>query len=324
MKITPKGKGIHLFALFCILVLLIAVSLFLGRYSGSPLSVPSTILYSIRLPRIILACLVGLALSVSGCVFQNVFHNPLASPDFLGASSGACFGAALAILLRVPQSMIFIVAFLFGIFTVLLVYITSKLAWGNATITLLLVGMILSSIFSAGTSFVKLVADPADQLPSITYWLMGSLNNVKITDLAVAFFPILIGFIPLAVLSYRINLLSLSAEEAQSMGINVSRLRFVVILCATLLTAASVSACGTIGWIGLIIPNICRRIFGNNCTILIPATALSGAAFLLLADDMSRTLFAVEIPIGIITAIIGAPFFLIFIIRHSKEGVQND
>ena len=319
MKESIISKEKYLVALFLVLIISITISLFVGRFEGPLLSVPKSILINIRLPRIILACLIGFSLSVSGCVFQNVFHNALASPDFLGASSGACFGAALAILMHIPSNLIFLVAFFFGMFTIFAVYMMSMGIKGNRTVTLLLVGMIISSIFSAGTSFIKLLADPANQLPSITYWLMGSLNNTTYRNVLTALIPILIGAIPLFFLRYRINLLSLSDEEAQSMGINTGRLRFIVIVFATLLTAASISAGGMIGWVGLIIPNMCRKVFGSNCTYLIPASAISGAAFLLISDDISRSVLASEIPIGIITAVIGAPVFLYIIISYSRK-----
>ena len=272
-----------------------------------------------RLPRIVLACLVGGCLSCAGAAYQGVFQNPMAAPDILGASSGAAFGAALAILLRLSGTWIMVFAFLGSILTVLLVMFVANRARGRRVLGLILAGIMVSSLISSGTSLIKLVADPEDQLPAITYWLMGSLNGTSPADIRFALLPMALGLVPLFLLRWRINLLTLGDEEARTMGVHARRLRGEVILSATLITAASVSVSGVIGWVGLVIPHLTRRMVGSNYRHLIPASALFGAMFLLLVDDLSRNLFATEIPIGILTSFIGAPFFLYLITREGER-----
>ena len=268
-----------------------------------------------RLPRVLIACMVGCSLSAAGAAYQGVFQNPMAAPDILGASSGAAFGAALAIFFSLGKSMIVVMAFISSILTVAAVIYTGNHARGKRVLGLILSGIMISSLVSSGTSFIKMVADPEDQLPAITYWLMGSLNGTNSKDVMMAFFPMFIGLIPLYFLSWRINLLTLGDEEAHTMGINVKKLRIVLILCATLVTAASVAVSGVIGWIGLVVPHLCRRLVGNNYKKLMPAAMLFGALFLLIVDDVSRNFLTSEIPIGILTSFIGAPFFVYLITR---------
>ncbi|MDD3439295.1 MAG: iron ABC transporter permease, partial [Clostridiaceae bacterium] len=229
-----------------------------------------TVVINIRLPRIVLACLVGCCLSVAGASYQGVFQNPMASPDFLGATSGAAFGAALAILLGSSSRMITILAFFFSLVSVFLVYFIGRYAPGKGVINMILAGIMISSLFTAGTSFIKLVADPNNQLPAITYWLMGSLSGAKNNEVVFALIPMAIGMIPLFVMRWRINILTLSDEESNAIGINANMLRLIVIISSTLITAASVSVSGTIGWVGLVIPHLCRRMIGNNYTYLLP------------------------------------------------------
>lgn len=277
-----------------------------------------TVVFNIRLPRILLACLVGCCLSTAGAAYQGVFQNPMASPDILGASSGAAFGAALAILLGASTGMITISAFIFSLVTVGIVFAVGQRAPGQRVVNLILAGIMISSLFSAGTSYIKLVADPTNQLPAITYWLMGSLSGAKMKDVAFVAVPMALGLIPLFLLRWRINLLTFGDDEARTMGVNPDALRFVLILCATLITAASVSVSGMIGWVGLVIPHLCRKAVGSDYKYLIPASMIFGAVFLLIVDDVSRNLLATEIPIGILTAFIGAPFFLYLILRKEE------
>ena len=272
-----------------------------------------------RLPRILLACMVGGCLSCAGCAYQGVFRNPMAAPDILGASSGAAFGAALAILLKLNNTWIMALAFCGSILTVLLVMFVAGRARGRRVLGLILAGIMVSSLISSGTSLIKLVADPEDQLPAITYWLMGSLNGTSPKDVWFALIPMSVGMLPLYLLRWRINLLTLGDEEARTMGVNAKRLRGTVILSATLVTAAAVAVSGVIGWVGLVIPHLTRRMVGNNYRHLIPASALFGAVFLLTVDNLSRNLFATEIPIGILTSFIGAPFFLYLITREGER-----
>ncbi len=271
------------------------------------------VLFSIRLPRVIMAALVGCSLSAAGAAYQGVFQNPMAAPDLLGASSGAAFGAALAILLGLGSKLVTVFAFMFSLLTVGLVIFISQHTKGKKVLGIILAGIMVSSLFTSATSFIKLVADPADQLPAITYWLMGSLNGVKKSDLLFAFVTMAIGLVPLFILRWRINVLTLGDDEARTIGVNAGRLRLIVIICSTLVTAASVSVSGMIGWVGLVIPHLARRLVGNNYRHLMPATMLLGASFLLAVDCVSRNLLATEIPIGILTAFIGAPFFIYLI-----------
>ncbi len=272
-----------------------------------------------RFPRIMLACLVGCCLAAAGAAYQGVFQNPMAAPDILGASSGAAFGAALGILLGQSSGVITLFAFVSSIATVLLVIFTGSRAKGKRVVGLILAGIMVGSLVSSGTSMIKLVADPEDQLPAITYWLMGSLNGTQPRDVYFVLLPMLLGLAPLFLLRWKINILTLGDEEARTMGVNAKALRVVVILCATLVTAASVSVSGVIGWVGLVIPHLTRRIVGNNYRYLMPSSMLLGAIFLLLVDNLSRNLFATEIPIGILTSFIGAPFFLYLITRDGEQ-----
>ena len=318
---TREGRRGLLFIciLAAALLALFLLSFWLGRYDVPPSDVIRILLsrifpmdaswteqmeaavLNIRLPRILLACMVGCSLTTAGTAYQSVFRNPMAAPDILGASSGACFGAALA--------------FVSSLLSVALVYAIARRTKGNRVTSLLLAGVMIGSLFSACTSYVKLVADPSNQLPAITYWLMGSLSGTRMNVVAFAAVPMFIGLAPLLILRWRINLLTLGEEEARSMGANTNRLRLVVILCATMLTAASVAVSGMIGWVGLVIPHLSRKLVGSNCRYLLPASALFGAIFLLLVDNISRNLLATEIPIGILTAFVGAPFFLYLMTR---------
>ncbi|NLL54091.1 MAG: iron ABC transporter permease [Clostridiales bacterium] len=324
-----RGRRGVLPVLFFLLLLLLLFSFAWGRYDVPLAQVPRILLsrllpipctwtsameasvLHIRLPRILLACLVGGALSLAGAAYQSVFHNPMAAPDILGASSGACFGAALAILLELGRSGTVLTAFAFSLLSVALVYLAGSRCRGSRVIGILLAGVMVSSLFSAGTSWIKLLADPGEKLPAITYWLMGSLAGARTSELGFAAAAMAPGALPLLLLGWRINLLTLREEEARSMGVHTGRLRLAVILCATLLTAASVSVSGMIGWVGLVVPNLSRKLSGNNCRDLFPTVLVLGALFLLLTDDLSRNLMATEIPIGILTAFVGVPFFLL-------------
>ena len=330
---------IYTLVLFILLLSLFLLSFILGRYDVPLTQVVrilinrlpfvditptwtdkmETAVINIRLPRILLACLVGCCLSAAGTSYQTVFRNPMAAPDILGASSGACFGAALAILLGGSRNAITFSAFIFSLVTVALVYIIGLRGNRDQTAGILLAGIMISSLFSSATSYIKLVADPSDQLPAITYWLMGSLSGTKLKDVLFAILPMAVGLIPLLLLRWRINLLTINEDEARTIGINTGRLRLVVIVCATILTASSVSVSGMIGWVGLVIPHLSRKLVGSNCSSLLPVSMIFGAFFLLLVDNISRNLLAVEIPIGILTAFIGAPFFLFLMTRKENS-----
>ncbi|HOB29306.1 MAG: iron ABC transporter permease [Dethiobacteria bacterium] len=332
-----RGNTFTVIGLGVLLVITIIVSFQLGRYPipakevlGISLSriYPieqfwtdrmEMVLLNIRLPRIILACLVGGCLSAAGTAYQGVFQNPMAAPDILGASAGAAFGAALAILNYGSSFTITVSAFSFSLLTVSLVYFISKRVKGKSILGLILSGIVVGSLFSAATSFIKLVADPTDQLPAITYWLMGSLAGAKSGDIKFAIIPMTIGLVPLLLLRWRMNVLTMGDDEARTMGINANQIRFIVIICSTLTTAASVSVSGMIGWVGLVIPHVARKVVGNNYNHLMPASILCGAIFLLLVDNVSRNLLTTEIPLGILTAFIGAPFFIYLITRRGED-----
>ena len=280
-----------------------------------------TMFFNVRLPRIVMALMVGCCLAVAGAAFQGTFQNPLVSPDILGASQGAAFGAALAILAGLGAMGVSLSAFCFAIVTVLLVLLISNRAKGNRVLVVVLAGVMVSSLFQSGVSFTKLVADPQDSLPAITYWLMGSLTDAKFgPKMALAAVPMLVGCAVLLALRWKINILTMGDDEASTMGVDARRLRIVVILAATLVTAASVAVSGMIGWVGLVVPHLCRMIVGSDYRKLIPCSMLMGASFLLVVDNIARLASTAEIPIGILTAFVGAPFFLYLITRrkHSR------
>ena len=292
-----------------------------GGAADWPLS-DDKVVFAVRLPRVAAAALVGAALAVSGAAYQGMFRNPMVSPDILGASTGAGFGAAVAILLGAGYFGISAAAFCCGLLAVAAAWLVSRLSNADQAVALILAGMMISSLFSAGTSFVKLVADTQQQLPAITYWLMGSLSSIKDKDVVFLAIPVALGMIPLFFLRWRMNLLTLGEEEAQSMGVNTRRLRGAVIVCATLLPSASVAVSGMIGWVGLVIPHFCRMLFGYDYRRLLPAGALFGAAFLLAVDDIARLVTTGELPLGILTAFVGAPLFVYLIVTGGGRRVH--
>ena len=335
-KRRPR-RSTPLWALGAVLLALFLLSFTLGRFevplgqvikilldrvvplSPSWSSEMETVVIRIRLPRILMACLVGACLAAAGASYQGVFQNPMASPDILGASNGAAFGAALAILLGAPAQMVTVAAFVSSLVTVGAVFLIAQKAPGLRVVNLILAGIMVGSLFSAATSYIKLVADPSNQLPAITYWLMGSLSGVKLSDFGFVTVPMVLGCAVLLLLRWKLNLLTLGEEEARSLGVNTNLLRLAVILCSTLITAASIAVSGVIGWVGLVIPHLARKLVGSNYKKLLPAAMLLGASFLLLVDNVSRNLLATEIPIGILTAFIGAPFFIYLIMKREKS-----
>ncbi len=276
-----------------------------------------TVIWRVRMPRIFAAILVGSSLSVSGATYQGLFRNPMVSPDILGASAGASVGACIMMLFNIGPVMVQIAAFSMGIFAVALSYFLSKsIGKGSNTVLLLvLCGMTINTLFQAFVSITKYLADTDEQLPAMTYWLMGSLAKVSYKDLTFFLIPFLLGIIPIFSLRWKLNLLSFGEDEAKSMGIDVSTVRIVCIICATLLTAAVVSIAGTIGWVGLMIPHLVRFIVGPNNKIVIPFSLLTGALFMLIVDNFCRSLLAYEIPLGVLTSLIGAPFFIYILFR---------
>ncbi|WP_461612414.1 FecCD family ABC transporter permease [Clostridium sp. Marseille-QA1073] len=312
------------------------VSLFMGRYIVSPkvvleilhshifkvnlnmYEVERSVVLRIRLPRTILSLLIGAGLAISGTTFQGLFKNPLVSPDVLGVSSGAGFGVALGILIFNNSTFTSLSAFTFGIVSVVLIFLLAKNKNKVTVLSLVLSGIVVSSIFSSLISLVKYVADPYDKLPAITYWLMGSFAKTSFKDIKLVIVPIMAGIIILLLLRWRINILSLRDEEANSLGVNPVKIRLIAIICATIITASSVTVVGVIGWVGLVIPHIARRIVGVDHKNLLPASGIIGAIFLTIVDIVARTATSVEIPIGILTALIGAPFFGYLLKRNRK------
>lgn len=333
---SSRRADLIILVLAVLAVVIAAASLLLGRYPIDPAQavamivdcfVPldptwtdqqQTLFFNVRLPRILLALMVGCCLSVAGAAYQGTFQNPLVSPDILGASQGAAFGAAVAILAGFTGAMVSASAFCFALFTVFLVLLISARAKGNHMMVVVLAGVMVSSLFQAGVSYAKLVADPTDELADITYWLMGSLTGAKMTQVVTVFPILLVGCVVLFALRWRINILTMGDDEASTMGVNARLVRIVVIVAATFITAACVSVTGMIGWVGLVIPHLCRMMVGADYRKLIPASMLMGAGFLLLVDDIARLATTAEIPIGILTAFVGAPFFLYLITRRKK------
>lgn len=329
------------FVLLCFILLFLIVfflSFFIGRYSINPIvlvkvllskifpinqtwaTTAENVIFKIRMPRILSSAIIGAALSLAGLTYQGMFKNPMVSPDILGTSAGAGFGASLGILAGLSYYSISALSFLSGLFAVTMVaFISSKLR-NQKTLGLILGGIMISSLFSSATSFIKLVADTENTLPAITYWLMGSLASIRMNDIKFISIPILIGIIPIFLLRWKLNLLTLNEDEAMSLGINTSLLRKIVISSSTLMTSACVSVSGHIGWVGLVIPHFTRMIVGCDYRYTIPVSLLMGSSFLMLVDTLSRSITNGEIPLGILTSFIGAPFFLYLIIREGRKS----
>lgn len=301
-----------------ITILKVLIAKITGRTGGWDVQV-ETVLFNIRIPRIFLGALVGAGLSTAGAAYQGIFRNPMVSPDILGASWGAGFGAALGLFVSLNYTGVSFSAFLFGMAAVEIVCLIGRIVKDNQRLGLILAGIMVGTVFSSGISFLKLVADPLNTLPAITYWLMGSLTSAKMTDVWFAGPIIVLGIIPIYLLRFRINILTMSDEEAKSMGIHTGKLRMLLILCATLITAAAVSVSGMIGWVGLVIPHFVRMLLGSDYRKVIPGSIFLGAAYLLLVDDVARIITTSEIPLGILTALVGAPFFLYLIGREGRR-----
>ena len=327
LKRTGRSNAGWKIALIILPMVTALVALGIGRYFITPAEVLSAIagrftgnyevaemtyktVWNLRIPRILLALLVGAGLSTAGCAFQSLFANPLATPDTLGVASGASFGAALGILLGFDLLGMQLTSFAMGALAVALTWLGGS-GKGKGLSSIVLSGIMMGSLFNALVSLVKYVADSETQLPAITYWLMGGLNGAGYKSLLLGAPPILLGMLILYSIRWRMNLLPLSEDEAKSSGINVNRLRAVTVICATMITASCVSMCGQVGWVGLLIPHMCRMKFGSNHMALIPTSISFGAVFLVMVDTVARTMTASEIPVSILTAIIGAPFFII-------------
>ena len=323
------AAGLVLLPLLCILV-----SLFFGRYPlplrdvllalFRPQEVPlaaRVAVWQLRLPRAIAAAFVGASLAVSGAAFQSAFRNPLVNSGILGVSNGAGFGACVAIVFFGGGVFTYLLSFLFAVAAVLLSYFAGRISRVTTTITMILGGTIVGAFFSALVSIMKYLADPYSQLPSITFWFMGSFASINHSHLLAAI-PMGIGILLIFLSRWRLNVLSMGDREAASLGLDVRRCQILVIGGATLCTAAAVCISGTIGWVGLVIPHIGRMIIGNSNQKLIPVSISLGASFLVLMDLIARTLTGAELPIGILCALIGTPFF-VYLLKKTKGGFRT-
>jgi iron complex transport system permease protein len=328
--------------LWLLLGVSVLVSLSWGRYEVSLKSVGGILLSNlvalepywsviderviefIRIPRALLAAVSGAGLAVGGAALQGIFRNPLVGPQMIGVSSGAGFGGALAMLLFESQLMTMGMAFAFGLGAMVLVYMVSRTGGRSPILMLVLAGVIASAFFTALTSLIKYVADPYDKLPAIVVWLMGSFASATYQKVLLAAVPIALATLFLCAIRFRINIVSLGEEEAEAMGIKVDRIRWMTLVGVTVITSAVVSVAGIVGWIGLVIPHLARMLVGPNHRILLPASALIGAIYTLLIDNLARAATAAEIPLGIITAIIGAPVFGYLLKKTQAKGWKHD
>jgi iron complex transport system permease protein len=282
----------------------------LGRAPSAPAAVENVVLL-VRGPRVMAALLVGSALAVAGTAFQGLFRNPLVSPDILGASSGAALGAVIGIFFSLGVLGIELLAFAGGLAAVAAVYVIgSMLRSRDPILVLVLAGVVIGALLGAGVGLVKYLADPYNQLPAMTFWLLGSLAATSVSDLLPLLGPVAIGTAVLVALRWRMNVMSLPEEEARALGVSTGPLRIAIVAAATLVTSASVATSGIIGWIGLVVPHLARALVGPDFPKLLPASALLGGGFLLFIDTLARTAAPVEIPLGILTAVIGTPFFI--------------
>lgn len=286
---------------------------------GAPAGPAEIVLFQIRLPRILAAMLVGAALAAAGAAYQSLFRNPLVSPDILGVSTGAGLGAVIGILLGLPVAAIQFLGFGGGLATVgVVALLAGALRSSGDVLVLVLAGIVVGALAGAAISLVKVLADPYDQLPAITFWLLGSLAGVKPGDVAAILPAVCLGLAPLLLLRWRIGVLSLGDDEARALGVDVGRLRFVVIAAATLITASVVAISGVIGWVGLMVPHMARLLVGPRFDRLLPASILLGAAFMVGVDTLARTAAQIEIPLGVLTAVIGGPAFVWLLARRRR------
>ncbi|WP_413220001.1 FecCD family ABC transporter permease [Tritonibacter mobilis] len=331
-EISPPRPGLTLTGVLAVALVVLAFgAVMIGPYGLTPGQVLSALLgrgdrqaqivvWNIRLPRVGAALLVGAALAAAGASYQALFRNPLVSPDILGVSAGAGLGAVAGIFLSLPVAAIQGAAFVGGMAAVGVVMLVGAMVrHTDRTLTLVLIGVVIGALAGAATSLLKVMADPYDQLPAITFWLLGSLASITTRDILPALPMVLVGLVPLALLRWRINVLSLGDEEARALGIEAGRTRFLVVAAATLITASVTALAGVVGWVGLVIPHIARMLVGPGFGRLLPASALIGAGYLLIVDTLARTIAAVEVPLGVLTAVIGAPFF-VWLLARGRRG----
>jgi len=326
---THRGTARYFAIAIAALALLFVISFSVGRYpvsvnellrllwfkiSGTPSGLPNaveTVVFKVRGPRVLASMVVGGALAVSGAVYQGLFRNPLVSPDILGVSSGAALGAVLGIYFSLGVVGIQALAFAVGLGAVAVVYLIGTfLRHHDPILTLVLAGVVIGTLLGSVVGLIKYLADPYNQLPAITFWLLGSLTGITAVDLWAILPAICFGLAPLYLLRWRMNVMTLGDEEAQALGVDTRRIRMVVIAAATLMTAAAVSVSGIIGWIGLLIPHFARLLVGPDFGRLLPASMLLGAGYLLAVDTLARSISTIEVPLGVLTAFIGTPFFI--------------
>jgi iron complex transport system permease protein len=320
------------------LVVLVGVAFSIGRFpvtpaellavvwsklTGAPHGLPAsidTVVLNVRGPRIVAAILVGAALAAAGAAYQGLFRNPLVSPDILGVSSGAALGAVVGIYLSLGVVAIQTLAFLVGLGAVAVVYVVgAALRRHDPVLVLVLAGIVIGTLLGSCVSLLKYLADPYNQLPAITFWLLGSLASVTLGDVRAVAPSVLLGLVPLVLLRWQMNVMTLGEDEARALGVDTRRLRLTVVAAATLMTAGVVSISGVVGWIGLLVPHLARFLVGPDFRRLLPASILLGAGYLLAVDTLARTVARIEIPLGVLTAFIGAPFF-IWILAASRRG----
>ncbi|MGQ3212208.1 MAG: FecCD family ABC transporter permease [Shinella sp.] len=331
-------------ALICLLVVVVLYSVTIGRYDLSvqdvayilidnihPLVIPywdpvlEVVVEQVRLPRIMVAIIVGFGLSVSGAALQGLFRNPLVDPGIIGVTSGAGFGGTLAILLGLQGYILLAMAFVFGIGSVFLVKLLSTVRGRTSMLTLVLAGVVISAFFSAAISIAKLLADPFQKLPAITYWLMGSIASSNYLDVLLVAVAVVPSAVAIYLLRFQINILSLGEEKARALGTRVVLVQWIILIASALISAGVVATSGIIGWVGLVIPHVARALVGADHQRLLPVSGVLGAIYLLMVDNLARTVTTAEIPLGIITALIGVPVFAVVLRRlHAKGGWSSD
>lgn len=342
---SPKLASVSVMPVLLVLLLLTVLhSVTIGRYDLSvrdvtyilidnihPLITPywepvqEIVVEQVRLPRIIAAVIIGFGLSVSGAALQGLFRNPLVDPGIIGVTSGAGFGGTLAILVGLQGYFLLGLAFVFGIGSILLVKMLSTVRGRTSMLTLVLAGVIISAFFQAAISIAKLLADPFQKLPAITYWLMGSIASTNYSDVLLIAVAVVPSAAVIYLLRFQINVMSLGEEKARALGTNVVLVQWIILLASALISAGVVASSGIIGWVGLVIPHLARALVGADHQRLLPVSGVIGAIYLLMVDNLARTVTTAEIPLGIITALIGVPVFAIVLRRiHSKGGWSSD
>lgn len=337
-RLEQKPSKLKWTIMIIVPVVLFIATLFLGRFTVTVREVigifskylgfqvepfwsetAETVIMRVRLPRAVMATLIGAGLSMSGAAFQGMFQNPLVSPFILGVSAGASFGAALGLVFELSAIGIQLCAFVMGLLAVTITYFLAHLYKSTPILMLVLSGTVVSAFFQAMLSLVKFVADDEEKLPAITFWLMGSLGSISPEDIYIAAVPLIVSMIAIIFMRWKLNVLSMGDQEARALGINNERVKLIIIIATTVITAGSVAFCGIIGWVGQVIPHFCRMLVGPDHKVLIPATVFVGAAYLILIDNLCRLFTATEIPLGILTAVVGAPVFA-YLLRKTKGG----